>query len=70
MTLEEILTHAIEAQASDIHVEQRDDGIYISTRKFGLLTSLTKLTATDPIINRIKVRANLDLSESRRTQEG
>ena len=70
MTLEEILAHAIHQGASDIHIEQNRRGLLVSTRLYGNIHILATLEADNPLINRIKMRANLDLSETRRTQEG
>ncbi|REG85488.1 GspE/PulE family protein [Marinomonas pollencensis] len=70
MTLEEILAHAIKLGASDIHIEQARHRLIISTRQYGALILLAQLEEDNPLINRIKMRANLDLSETRRTQEG
>ncbi|MEL0614392.1 GspE/PulE family protein [Marinomonas arenicola] len=70
MTLEEILASAIKLAASDIHIEQTAAGIHVNTRQYGVIHALATLGADNPLINRIKMRANLDLSETRRTQEG
>ncbi|MGB7392050.1 ATPase, T2SS/T4P/T4SS family, partial [Marinomonas sp.] len=70
MTLEEILASAIKLAASDIHIEQTAAGIHVNTRQYGVIHVLATLGADNPLINRIKMRANLDLSETRRTQEG
>ncbi|KZN13246.1 GspE/PulE family protein [Marinomonas sp. TW1] len=70
MTLEEILTTAIQTGATDIHIQQTHQAIHVYQRQFGLLSKMTELTPNEGLLNRIKMKANLDLSESRRTQEG
>lgn len=70
MTLEEILSTSIRSHATDVHIEQNDNGINVLQRHLGRISLLTHLDASNSIINRVKMRANLDLSETRRTQEG
>jgi len=70
MTLEEILLNAIQSNATDIHIEQTKEHIQVSLRHLGQVSPLTKLDASNTLINRVKMRSNLDLSETRRTQEG
>ncbi|MGO3344216.1 MAG: GspE/PulE family protein [Marinomonas sp.] len=70
MTLEEILSHSISVDASDIHIEQTPSEIHVCIRLYGVISTVATLTPDSPLINRIKMRANLDLSETRRTQEG
>ena len=70
MTLEEIISTATNNRATDIHIENTDFGINVYQRCYGKLDKLANLPQGDNLINRIKMRANLDLSETRRTQEG
>ncbi|UTV97760.1 Flp pilus assembly complex ATPase component TadA [Marinomonas rhizomae] len=70
MTLEEIISNAVSNRATDIHIEHSSLGIKIYQRCYGLLHKVTELTQGANLLNRIKMRANLDLSETRRTQEG
>ena len=70
MTLEEIISNAISNQATDIHIEHTRLGIKVYQRCFGSLSKIADLAQATSLINRIKMRANLDLSETRRTQEG
>lgn len=44
--------------------------IHVCIRLYGVISTVATLTPDNPLINRIKMRANLDLSETRRTQEG
>lgn len=70
MTLEEILSIAINLQATDIHIEHNSIGITVYQRLYGKIDRCCELNKDANLINRIKMRANLDLSETRRTQEG
>ncbi|SBS34550.1 Putative type II secretion system protein E [Marinomonas spartinae] len=70
MTLEEILLRATQSNATDIHIEQTKEHIQVSLRHLGQVSPLTKLDASNTLINRVKMRSNLDLSETRRNQEG
>ncbi|GAB3475284.1 GspE/PulE family protein [Marinomonas epiphytica] len=70
MTLEEILSLAIAQQATDIHIHLTKQGPKILVRRFGQLQPLSHNDFCGNLSNRIKMRANLDLSENRRCQEG
>lgn len=70
MTLEEIISNAVNEKATDIHIEHTNSGIQIHQRRYGQLNKVAELLPNSSLINRIKIRANLDLSETRRTQEG
>ncbi|NVK75609.1 MAG: Flp pilus assembly complex ATPase component TadA [Oceanospirillaceae bacterium] len=70
MTLEEILSNALNSHSTDIHIEHSKLTICVYQRSYGSLKKVTDLPEGDSIMNRIKMRANLDLSETRRTQEG
>jgi len=70
MTLEEILSNAVSSHATDVHIEHSDLAIKIYQRSYGLLQKIADLPKSSNLINRIKMRSNLDLSETRRTQEG
>ncbi|BFM48093.1 ATPase, T2SS/T4P/T4SS family [Marinomonas sp. THO17] len=70
MTLEEILATASQAGSSDIHIEQSQNGISVLHRQHGKLSKMVDLSTSEKLLNRIKMKANLDLSESRRVQEG
>ncbi len=70
MTLEEIIATAVSQQATDVHIEQTSLYTKIYQRRYGALKTMAQLPTGGNLINRIKMRANLDLSETRRTQEG
>jgi len=67
-----IIRHAVEAQASDIHIEPYDKESRVRYRIDGILhTSLTlPKTIHNAIIARIKVLAKLKLDETRIPQDG
>lgn len=70
MTLEEIISNAVSNHATDVHIEHSITGIHVYQRSYGQLQKVTDLPQSGNLINRIKMRSNLDLSETRRTQEG
>ena len=64
---------AINKRASDIHIESSDQGIIIRYRIDGMLHQATEPVAIQhqsPIISRIKVMSELDISEKRVPQDG
>ncbi|GGN25233.1 MULTISPECIES: GspE/PulE family protein [Marinomonas] len=70
MTLEEIIVTAVSQHATDIHIEHSKLATIIYQRCYGVLQKIAELPQDSSLINRIKMRSNLDLSETRRTQEG
>ncbi len=67
-----ILATAIRAQASDVHFEPFESEFKVRYRVDGVLYEMEAppLHLATPIISRIKVLANLDISESRLPQDG
>ena len=67
-----ILTNAIEADASDIHIEPSDIDVRVRYRIDGILhTSLMLPKHVHPaIVSRIKILSNLKIDESRLPQDG
>ncbi len=67
-----ILRHAVEGNASDIHIEHVGDRIKVRFRVDGILhTSLTLPVAVyNGVIARIKILAKLRLDEKRKPQDG
>jgi type IV pilus assembly protein PilB len=64
---------AINKKASDIHVESTDRGVIIRYRIDGMLHQATEPIAIQhqsPIISRIKVMSEMDISEKRIPQDG
>lgn len=67
-----IISNAINSEASDIHIESYEDSARIRLRIDGHLREILSLTSKkiSPIISRLKIMANLDISEKRRPQDG
>ncbi len=67
-----ILRHAVEGEASDIHVEPTKEKLRIRFRVLGTLHSsiLLPLRIHPAVISRIKILANLKIDESRIPQDG
>ena len=67
-----ILATAIKAQASDIHFEPFESEFKVRYRVDGVLYEMEAppLHLANPIISRIKVLSNLDISENRVPQDG
>lgn len=64
---------AINKQASDIHIETADTGVIIRYRIDGMLHQATDpldIQYQSPIVSRIKVMSELDISEKRVPQDG
>lgn len=67
-----ILSDAVRARASDIHIEPREDSVKVRFRVDGDLRNIIEIPRKlhNSVIARIKVMANLDVAESRKTQDG
>lgn len=68
-----IIMTALQKRVSDIHVETSDKGINIKYRIDGVLYPATELIDTQHqsyLITRLKVMAELDIAEKRKTQDG
>ena len=64
---------ALQRRASDIHIETRDDSVVIKYRIDGVLQQAMQHIAKEhhsPILSRIKVMSELDISERRVPQDG
>lgn len=70
--LDSLLRHAIVQNASDIHIEPRDENLLVRYRIDGILHDAMTLpkTAAASITARVKVLANLRLDEKRLPQDG
>ena len=71
--IDSTLFDALEKRASDIHIETTDEGVIIKYRIDGVLYSATDPVDgrfQGPIISRIKVMSELDISERRIPQDG
>jgi type IV pilus assembly protein PilB len=67
-----IITKAVQKKASDIHFEPQDGSFFIRFRVDGLLETAYMLPKKLQlaITSRIKIMANMDISEKRRPQDG
>jgi type IV pilus assembly protein PilB len=67
-----IINHAVEGNASDIHIENTGQNIKVRYRVDGILhtTLVLPLNTFDGIIARIKILAKLRLDEKRKPQDG
>lgn len=67
-----IINHAVEGNASDIHIENSGTQVKVRYRVDGVLhtTLVLPLTAFDGIVARVKILAKLRLDEKRKPQDG
>ncbi len=67
-----ILTNAIEANASDIHIEPSDNDVRVRYRIDGILHTSLRLpkNVLSAIVSRIKILSNLKIDEQRLPQDG
>lgn len=71
--IDSTLFHALQRRASDIHIETAENGVVIKYRVDGVLYRATETLDgrfRGPIISRIKVMSELDISERRIPQDG
>ncbi|HNW44070.1 MAG TPA: ATPase, T2SS/T4P/T4SS family [Elusimicrobiales bacterium] len=68
-----IISQAYRKRSSDIHIEHDEKGSHVRIRIDGILKnvmSLPKHIATGPLVSRIKIMADLDVSNHLRPQDG
>lgn len=67
-----IIEHAVEGNASDIHIENTGEKVQVRYRIDGVLhrTLLLPIASFDGIVARIKIMAKLRLDEKRKPQDG
>jgi len=67
-----LIAEAVDAQASDIHLEPNEDSLTVRYRIDGLLRQmgLLPLAIRNSVVARIKVMAGLDIAEKRLPQDG
>lgn len=67
-----ILRHALEGNASDIHIEAVTDKVKIRFRVDGVLHTsiILPLTIHEAIVSRIKILTNMKIDEKRKPQDG
>lgn len=71
-TVNLILEYAIRSNASDIHIEPREDYVQVRYRIDGILQEANKLprTVMAALVSRIKILSNLKIDERRVPQDG
>ncbi|MEQ8358189.1 MAG: GspE/PulE family protein [Cytophagales bacterium] len=70
--IKDLISEALLLKSSDIHIETREKEALVRMRIDGKLIERFKLNKADypAIINKIKIQANLDISEKRLPQDG
>lgn len=70
--VQELIARAVEMQASDVHVEPREDSVRVRYRIDGVLHTVETLPASVRLAmsSRIKVMAGLNIAERRLPQDG
>lgn len=70
--LDGLIYDAIEARATDIHIEPKPNSVLVRIRVDGNLKQLTALGLDQgaPVISRLKILADLDVANSRSPQDG
>lgn len=68
----EVIKEAINLKASDIHFEPYKDSVLVRFRIDGLLRSMYVFDNKEyiPILSKIKINSNLDITEKRKPQDG
>jgi type IV pilus assembly protein PilB len=71
-TINLLLEYAVRSNASDIHIEPREDFVQIRYRVDGILKEVNRLprNVSSALISRIKILANLKIDERRVPQDG
>jgi general secretion pathway protein E len=71
-TLNLLITQAIKDRASDVHIEPQEDRLRIRYRIDGILHDMFAfpLSVHAPLVSRVKILAEMDISEQRRPQDG
>lgn len=72
LLVNEILGNAIATGVSDIHIEPKDRYMLVRYRKDGILHDVTRVpkASQNPVIARMKIMSNLNVSERRLPQDG
>ena len=70
--LDDLVTEAVRARASDIHVEPKEDRLRIRFRIDGVMAEQKPMNGrvSLPLVSRIKVLAQMDIAEKRQPQDG
>ncbi|MEO1017909.1 MAG: GspE/PulE family protein, partial [Pseudomonadota bacterium] len=68
----QLLSDALRARASDIHIEPHREGLHVRYRVHGRLREISDAppALSAPVISRLKIMAKLDIAERRLPQDG
>lgn len=68
----QVIKQAVNDRASDIHIEPEEDGVRVRYRLEGVLAEIIRVPKINQpeIISRLKIMANMDISEKRLPQDG
>ena len=68
----QILSDAVRLGASDVHIEQQQDGVWIRMRIDGVLRDIMRVPkgAAPALVSRLKIVSSLDIAERRLPQDG
>jgi len=71
-TLDLLIAQAVKDRASDVHIEPQEDRLRIRYRIDGILHDMFSfpLNAHSPLVSRVKILSEMDISEQRRPQDG
>jgi general secretion pathway protein E len=71
-TLDLLVTQAIKDRASDVHIEPQEDRLRIRYRIDGILHDMFSFPPSvhNPLVSRVKILSEMDISEQRRPQDG
>lgn len=71
-TLDLLIAQAVKDRASDVHIEPQEDRLRIRFRIDGILHDMFSfpLNIHSPLVSRVKILAEMDISEQRRPQDG
>jgi type II secretory ATPase GspE/PulE/Tfp pilus assembly ATPase PilB-like protein len=71
-TLDLLITQAVKDRASDVHIEPQEDRLRIRYRIDGILHDMFSfpLNIHSPLVSRVKILSEMDISEQRRPQDG
>ena len=70
--VDSLLLQAVHSRASDIHIEPEETTVSVRLRVDGLLHHLTTfpLVIQSAVVSRVKILAGMDITESRKAQDG
>jgi type II secretory ATPase GspE/PulE/Tfp pilus assembly ATPase PilB-like protein len=71
-TLDLLITQAVNDRASDIHIEPQEDRLRVRYRIDGILHDMYSLPLSlhGPLVSRVKILSDMNISEQRRPQDG